>query len=240
MSRPGSTTGLPGVDEVLRSLAFYLVFYGGSVLYVVAACLMLVLGWRDWFRAVVQGWAAWHRRCVTWLLGIDIVIEGSVPEERVLYAIKHESFFEAIDLPRLLPLPLIFAKAELLQIPLWGVVGRAYGLIAVDRDAGAGALRKMIAEARRLGADGRPLAIFPEGTRVRHGHRPELQSGFAGLYKLFGLAVVPVAVNSGPLYHRWIKRRGTIRVTFGAPIPAGLGREEIESRVRAAINALND
>jgi 1-acyl-sn-glycerol-3-phosphate acyltransferase len=66
-----------------------------------------------------------------------------------------------------------------------------------------------------------------------------LQAGFAGLYKLIGLPVVPVAVNSGPLYHRRWKRRGTITLRFGETIPTGLPRDEIEVRVLAAINSLN-
>jgi 1-acyl-sn-glycerol-3-phosphate acyltransferase len=74
---------------------------------------------------------------------------------------------------------------------------------------------------------------------VPHGERAPLRSGFAGLYKLLGLPVVPVAVDSGPLYHRLWKRRGTITVRFGEIIPPGLPREEVEARVHAAINALN-
>jgi len=109
----------------------------------------------------------------------------------------------------------------------------------VYRDQGAKALRRMLADARRFIGTGRPLAIFPEGTRVPHGTRPPLQAGFAGLYKLLGLPVVPVAVNSGPLYHRLWKRPGTITLQFGEPIEPGLPREEIEARVHAAINALN-
>ncbi len=98
----------------------------------------------------------------------------------------------------------------------------------------------MLAEARRHIGSGRPLAIFPEGTRTPHGERPPLRSGFAGLYKLLDLPVVPVAVDSGPLYQRWWKRRGTITLRFGEPIPPGLPREEIEAQVHASINALND
>src|SRR5690606_2059301 len=101
------------------------------------------------------------------------------------------------------------------------------------------ALRTMVTEARAFAAAGRPLAIFPEGTRVPHGTRPPLQSGFAGLYKMLALPVVPVAVDSGPLYHRWLKRPGTVTLQFGEPIEPGLPRAEIEERVHAAINALN-
>ena len=72
-----------------------------------------------------------------------------------------------------------------------------------------------------------------------HGTQPPLQSGFAGLYKLLGLPVVPVALDSGPCYHRRWKRRGTITIRVGEPIPAGLPRDEIEARVVAAINVLN-
>ena len=97
----------------------------------------------------------------------------------------------------------------------------------------------MLASARHHADAGRPLAIFPEGTRVPHNTAPPLQAGFAGLYKLLGLPVIPVAVNSGPLYHRRWKRSGTITYRFGEPVPPGLPREEAEARVHAAMNALN-
>ncbi|WP_338064634.1 lysophospholipid acyltransferase family protein [Tsuneonella mangrovi] len=159
-------------------------------------------------------------------------IEGSV-----IYAIKHESFFEAIDLSALLDQPGVFAKEELFRIPVWGPLGKIYGLVPVARRRGASTLRKMLAAAARLTGEGRPLAIFPEGTRVPHGTHAPLQSGFAGLYKMLKLPVIPVSVDSGPLYHRRWKRSGTLTYRFGEPIPPGLPREEIEARVLAAINA---
>jgi 1-acyl-sn-glycerol-3-phosphate acyltransferase len=224
--------------DVLRSLAFYAAFYGGSVLFVLVAMVLLPLSKRG-FRNAVEGWSHWHRLCVRALLRITVRVEGNNPTGKVLLAVKHESFFEAIDLPGLLNYPGVFAKAELLRIPLWGYAGARYGLIGVEREAGARALRAMLASARALSEQGRPLAIFPEGTRVAHGARAPLQSGFAGLYKLIGLPVIPVAVDSGPLYHRRWKCKGTITVRFGDPIPVGLARAEVEARVLEAINALN-
>jgi 1-acyl-sn-glycerol-3-phosphate acyltransferase len=116
----------------------------------------------------------------------------------------------------------------------------SFGLVPVAREAGAKALMQMIRSAKALVADGRPLVIFPEGTRVPHGEVRPLQSGFAGLYKMLGLPVVPVAVNSGPVYHKRLKKPGRIIYRFGEPIPPGLPRPEIEKRVLAAINALNE
>ncbi|MBA2770952.1 MAG: 1-acyl-sn-glycerol-3-phosphate acyltransferase, partial [Sphingomonas sp.] len=114
-----------------------------------------------------------------------------------------------------------------------------YGVIPVDRGAGAKALREMMKLGREAARQGRPVMIFPEGTRVPPGARPPLGSGFAGLYRALGLPVVPVAVDSARLWGRGlVKRSGTIHFKVGETIPPGLKRAEIEQRVHAAINAL--
>jgi 1-acyl-sn-glycerol-3-phosphate acyltransferase len=226
------------IVAALRSLLFYIVFYGVSAVLVCASVLAVAFG-GDALRRVVATWGSWHRWCLRVLLGIHVRVEGELPQGAVLVAVKHESYFEAIDMPRLFRFPSVFAKRELFLIPGWGFSARVYGLIPVAREKGAKALREMIRIARERVAEGRPLVIFPEGTRVEHGSAPPLQAGFAGIYKLLGLPVVPIAVNSGSVYHRRVKRPGTITYRIGAPIPEGLAREEIEARVHRAINALN-
>ncbi len=224
--------------SVIRNILYYPMFYGISAFLVAGSAVAALVG-PVALRWLVRMWTAWHRWCVVNLLGIRISVEGTLPDGPVLIAVKHESFFEAIDMPRLLRFPSVFAKRELFSIPVWGYSARIYGLIPVARDGGARALRRMIGDAREKVAEGRPLVIFPEGTRVPHGEEPRLQAGFAGTYKLLGLPVVPIAVNSGPLYHRLIKRSGTVTYKVGETIPAGLPRGEVEARVHAAINALN-
>jgi 1-acyl-sn-glycerol-3-phosphate acyltransferase len=136
--------------------------------------------------------------------------------------------------------PAAVVKRELTDIPAWGWVARRYGVIPVDRSGGAATLRRMLAAARAALAEGRPILIFPEGTRVEPGNQPPLQPGFAGLYRALGLPVVPIALDSGRLWprRRFAKRAGIVTMRFGEPIPPGLPRAEIEARVHEAINVL--
>ena len=222
----------------LRSLAFYAAFYSGTALYVLAAMMVLAAAPAR-LPGLVRKWSRYHRACVSGILGIAIEERGERAIGPALYAIKHESFFEAIDLPALLGQPAVFAKKELFAIPGWGRVAAAFGTIPVAREDGAKALRHMVRAAQQVAGSGRPLVIFPEGTRVPHGRRAPLQAGFAALYKALGLPVVPVAVDSGPLYQALWKHQGTITIRFAPPVPPGLPRAEAEARVSAAINALN-
>ena len=132
---------MSAVRNVLRSLAFYLIFYGGSVFYVLLCGASLMFGAAA-LQRMCERWSGYHRTCVVLILGIKVRVEGDIPQTPVLIALKHESFFEAIDLPTLLPHPAIFAKAELLRIPLWGTLGQTYGLIPVERQGGASALAR--------------------------------------------------------------------------------------------------
>ncbi|TYC91532.1 1-acyl-sn-glycerol-3-phosphate acyltransferase [Novosphingobium sp. BW1] len=220
--------------DVVRSLAFYAIFYPGSAIMVFLALPFAALGGRQiWLLA--HSWSAFHRFCCRWLLGIRVEVNGQFPEDGVLVAMRHESFFEAIDLPLLMAWPTPFPKSELLKIPGWGWALGRYGVVAVERAGGAASLRRMIATSRGFAAKGRQLVIFPEGTRMPTGVTAQLRSGFAGTYKMLGLPVVPVAVDSGQLYHRVWKKAGTITYTLGERIEPGLSRAEIEARVTAAI-----
>nr|MDP9414788.1 1-acyl-sn-glycerol-3-phosphate acyltransferase [Pseudomonadota bacterium] len=154
---------------------------------------------------------------------------------------KHQSMFETIEIVLLLEEPAVVLKRQLADIPLWGWAAQRYGVIPVDREGGAAALRRMLKAAQAAVSEGRPIAIFPEGTRVGPGEQPPLQAGFAGLYRALGLPVVPVALDSGRLWPRrsFSKRPGVVTMRFGDPIPPGLPRKDVEARVHAAINALD-
>ena len=222
----------------LRSALFALLFYPGTLVYVLSVFAVSPFGSRP-VRAVVHGWSNYHHFLVLHVLGIGMRFEGVVPPGPYLIAIKHQAMVETIEALRLAQTPVVVMKRELTVMPLFGWVTRRYGVIGVDREAGARALREMLAAGKAAVADGRPVVIFPEGTRTPLGQRPALRAGFAGLYRALGLPVVPVAVDSGKIWPRsFVKRSGTIHFKIGEVIEPGLKRDDVEARVHAAINAL--
>jgi 1-acyl-sn-glycerol-3-phosphate acyltransferase len=222
----------------LRSVLYAATFYPLTVLCVLVGLVMSLFGRRPTL-AVVLSWVELHHLLTRHVLGIRERLEGSIPPGPHLIAVKHQSMFETLEMVRLTNLPIIVLKKELADIPLFGFMTRQYGIIAVERSAGAKALRALVAEGQTAIATGRPLIIYPEGTRVRVGQTPELKSGFAALYRALALPVVPIAVDSGRLWGRgFVHRPGTVTFRVGETIPPGLKRDEVEAQVHAAINAL--
>lgn len=223
---------------LLRSLLYAAIFYPATVLWVTVGAPLSLFGRRQTL-AVVLGWVDFHHWLARHVLGIRVRVKGEIPPGPLLIAVKHESMFETLEMVRLTNLPIIVMKKELANIPLFGFLTRRYGVIVVDRSAGAKALRSLVEEGRQAVASGRPVIIYPEGTRVRVGETPALKSGFAALYRALGLPVLPVALDSGRLWGRGlIHKSGTVTIKVEEIIPAGLPRAQIEARVHAAINAL--
>ena len=128
-------------------------------------------------------------------------------------------------------------KRELLWLPLYGWYASRAGSIAIDRRGGAGALRRMVAAARKAVSAARPIVIFPEGTRTAPGQHLTYQPGVAALYQALAVPLVPAAVNSGLYWGRRsvAKRPGRIVLSFIEPIPPGLPRREMMVELEARI-----
>jgi 1-acyl-sn-glycerol-3-phosphate acyltransferase len=223
---------------LLRSLLYAAIFYPLTVLWVLSGIIASLFGRRPTL-AVVLSWVELHHWLAETVLGIRVEVEGAIPAGPHLIAVKHQSMLETLEMVRLTNLPVIVMKKELADIPLFGWMTRRYGVIPVERSAGAKALRALVEDGKEAIATGRPVIIYPEGTRVRVGETPELRAGFAALYRALGLSVVPVATDSGRLWGRgFVHHSGTVTLKVGETIPPGLKRADVEARVHAAINAL--
>jgi 1-acyl-sn-glycerol-3-phosphate acyltransferase len=236
-------TGGPG--SMLRSVAFNIA-YGIWTAGMHILCLPLLIGPRRWVQAAGALWIDGTLGLLKVVVGIDYRVTGAenLPHEPAIYAAKHQSAWETLFLSRYLDFPAFILKKELLAIPLFGWYIAKAGMIAVDRKAGASALRGMARQAAATLESGRSILIFPEGTRVAPGQTRPYQPGVAALYTQLKVPVVPVALNSGLFWGRraFVKKPGTIRVEILPPIPPGLDRKavmkELEDRIEPAAKAL--
>jgi 1-acyl-sn-glycerol-3-phosphate acyltransferase len=226
---------------LLRSLLFLLWFAAVTILLGTLA-LPLLLGPRQAALWLSQTWA----RATLWGLkifaGIDARVTGNVPKSPVLVAPKHMSTWDTLAIHLALGDPGIVLKRSLLWIPFFGWYVGKTSAIAINRGAGASALRAMARTAQKVLAENRPVVIFPEGTRKKPGAPPDYKPGVAGLYSQLGVACVPVALNSGRYWQGFWKRPGTITLAFLEPIPPGLKRAEfmtiLQERIETATAAL--
>ncbi len=159
--------------SMVRSLAFNIAFIGWTVILGVAGLPLLLLAPRP---AVMRFGRLWDRGALAllrWIVGLDHEVRGldRLPRGGCIIAVKHQSAWDTLILPIVLDDPAVVMKRELLHVPFYGWYAARAGSIAVDRKAGAGALRAMVKAARPIAAAGRPIVIFPEGTRTAPGAR---------------------------------------------------------------------
>lgn len=220
----------------LRALLFRLFFFSLSVPICVAGALAAPFSPAA-VRWVAHQWARWFVWCAETFLDVRLEVRGVIPQSDAIVAIKHQSAFETILTLYLFRHPAVVMKAELRKIPVWGYVSARHGSIYVERGKAGVALKGMIREARARIAAGRPVLIFPEGTRVAPGAQPPLKAGLYALYAALNVPIVPVALNAGLVWQKgWLKGPGVVTLAFGPDIPAGLPRDAMEARTHAAIN----
>jgi 1-acyl-sn-glycerol-3-phosphate acyltransferase len=96
------------------------------------------------------------------------------------------------------------AKIEVRSWPVIGWLATQSGVYFVRRGEGDRAAQRFSLEAL---ADGRPIAVFPEGTRSRDGHLKTGKSGAAFLAMRSGARLLPVGISGShrifPERSRW-------------------------------------
>lgn len=230
---------------MIGSLFFAIGFYSATTI----LCLLYVpflLGPRSWMAAAARLWIRVSLAILRITTGIDHRMTGveRLPEGPFILACKHQSAWETLALTLLVPNAVYVLKKELMRIPFFGWYLWKVGHVAVDRSAGASALKKMVTGARAALDEGHPVIIFPQGTRTAPGTRKPYLPGVAALYTGTGATVVPAALNSGSFWPRrkFRMHRGTITLQFLEPIEPGLDRKEfmklLEERIESATNRL--
>ncbi|HEY8594453.1 MAG TPA: lysophospholipid acyltransferase family protein [Devosiaceae bacterium] len=236
------------IAQTLRSLLFYVLFIGFTILLAIPLGIVAALkkGFFPFGLKVGFFWARANLFLLRWLVGIRTEVTGfqNIPEGGCIIAAKHQSDWDIFAILPHTVRPAFIAKRELLDIPFFGWAAKALGTISVDRAKGAEAIPAMLEDAARAIDEGARIVIFPEGTRRAPLAPPQYRIGTARLYEALNVPVVPVALNSGLFWGRnspvlW---PGKAKARFLEPIPPGLPADEfravLESRIEAATNEL--
>lgn len=229
----------------IRSVLFNIAFYIWTA-FMAILWLPALLGPRIWTARGQTRWARGVMAAMRVLAGIRIEIRGreNLPKGGALIASKHQSAWDTIIYHMILDDPAVCMKEELFWIPVYGWYAKKVEMVPIDRRGGPRAVRRMLRAAKQAADAGRPVVIFPEGTRVAPGLRAPYRPGIGGLYTHLQLPVVPVALNSGLFWPRrkFLRRPGTIILQFLPVIEPGLKRAELitalEERLEPATDTL--
>lgn len=173
----------------------------------------------------------WQHGCArtwSWLIlktsRVRLSVEGLEnvdPHQTVIFCSNHPS---AMDIPILfVSLPVQFrflAKRVLFHVPFLGWHLRRSGHIPVDRGRPREALKGFDQAAKRI-KEGRPVVVFPEGSRSRTGEMLPFKSGTFYLAILSGVPLVPVTIIGSREVlkpHSLHIRRGHVRVVIHKPM----------------------
>lgn len=213
-----------------RSLLFSILTIITSVL----LSMIFIIFWFPYFpnrRKNFDKVSAIWCKVILWFLKITIGINWNVKgyeklDKNKAYIIvgKHESTWDTLVMHTFMkPVPVFILKKELLMVPFFGWCLALSSKIAIDRDGGAGSIKKILREGRIYIKEGHNVVIFPQGTRVppeSTAKQYPYKTGFIALIKEMGVDIVPMALNSGKLWKKkqFLKHSGTITMEFMEPI----------------------
>lgn len=224
--------------RILRSYA-YLGFLALSVTVIGLLCIPVMAN-RGLSIKVAKLWARTNLTAARLLCDIKSEIRGTghLQTRPAILAAKHQSMWETLKLMAELPAACFVLKKELKNIPMFGWWCQAVGFIFIDREAGAKALRTMLADAKSAIDEGAShIIIFPEGTRAAPGTFASYQPGVAALAKSLRLPIIPAAHNSGSYWKTPGPEKipGTIVMEIFPTLPTDLDRQSITAELERII-----
>ena len=231
----------------MRHVAFNLAFYTMTVAMAAVTVPVTLLAGEGAVRGMFSGWA----RATVWLvrhvLGARIEIRGleHIAERPALLVSKHQSALDVALMGVIFPDYGAIAMRELDDYPLVGEIVRKLGHIKVTVEGERkNQLPEVLAGARRVHAEGRPILIYPEGTLMLPGRKARYRGGVWHIYDDLNVPATPVALSLGLAWPRreWRKHATPVAMEFLEPIPPGLPKKEfmalLEERIETASNAL--
>ncbi|MDQ1524808.1 MAG: 1-acyl-sn-glycerol-3-phosphate acyltransferase [Pyrinomonadaceae bacterium] len=236
-------TAKTNVTFLSRLHHWWVLFVAGALLLIFGPPVLLVawaVGRREWVYPI----ALWGARQWLRLSGMRISVRGLEqldPRETYIFTANHRSYLDTATLFAYLGRRVgLFAKKELLKVPILGVGMGFVNIMAIDRSNRERALATVRAATERI-RSGVSFGVFAEGTRARPGELLPFKKGAFYMAVETGVSVVPVAIkNTDALMGKGegTARPGLIEMVILPPIETkGLSTDEDVRRLSTDVRA---
>ena len=204
----------------------------------VAITVVLMYVFKNHTHKVIKVWMTFQM----YVLGIKLQTEGKLDESCDMLLINHQSLLDIIVMEYIHSRDLAWvAKKEITDLFFFGHIIKAPKMISIDRENKAGIIH-LLKEAKDRLDKGRPIAMFPEGTRSDGKSMSSFKPGAKMVANKYNLRVQPVVLfNTRNIVDskKLLATPGVVKVVYLEPIQADKNTawfEETEKKMNEAFN----
>ena len=156
----------------------------------VAITVVLMYVFRNHTHKVIKVWMSFQM----FVLGIKLETEGNLDESCDMVLMNHQSLLDIIVMEYIHSRDLAWvAKKEITDLFFFGHIIKAPKMISIDRENKAGIIH-LLKEAKDRLDKGRPIAMFPEGTRSDGKGMSSFKPGAKMVANKYNLRVQPIVL----------------------------------------------
>ncbi len=204
----------------------------------VAITVVLMYIFKNHTHKVIKVWMTFQM----YLLGIKLQTEGKLDESCDMILMNHQSLLDIIVMEYIHSRDLAWvAKKEITDLFFFGHIIKAPRMISIDRENKSGIIH-LLKEAKDRLDKGRPIAMFPEGTRSDGKEMLSFRPGAKILANRYNLKVQPIVLfNTRNIVDskKLLATPGVVKVVYLEPIQADKNTdwfEEIEVKMNEVFN----
>jgi 1-acyl-sn-glycerol-3-phosphate acyltransferase len=207
----------------------------------VSVVIILMYIFRDNNYRIRNLWARMQLK----LMGVKLEIKGEMDKNAQMYIMNHQSILDIVLYEAIAKRNLAWvAKKEIADIPWFGNILKAPRMIIVERENKT-SLVKLLKDAKNRLDNGRPIVIFPEGTRSDGNKLRKFKAGARMIADKNKLLVQPmIVVGTRKIFdsQNFNQRSGTVKVIYLPSVQAQKGTnwfEEAENQMRETLKKEN-
>ena len=204
----------------------------------VAITVILMYIFKNHTHKVIKVWMHFQM----FVLGIKLQTEGKLDESCDMILMNHQSLLDIIVMEYIHSRDLAWvAKKEITDLFFFGQIIKAPRMISIDRENKAGIIN-LLKEAKDRLDKGRPIAMFPEGTRSDGKQMLSFRPGAKILANRYNLRVQPIILfNTRNIVDskKVLASPGIVKVVYLDPVQADKNTdwfEKIEEKMNETFN----